>query len=465
MAIKRYTGTFRTRTDVMDNITPNNVVVTPTTGIAVPAGEFKPAAWLPVVWQGEASKDYFVLSSGKVVSFDATGRVCPSAYKAIAAAATGTGDVLVSYAAVDVSAGTEDIRTGAALAAAGDVSVLEAATAILSRGLILEGSLSYDSGGTEFSGNLADCQIVLDAFFSDPVGVCAYDVYHWAGDQFDEERGLNFNNYQKQHLVQFFTQVQMQVPLGGVESTSGVDLAGATAWNPATPSHGAEWPQADGVGAVLYVTSTQLSGLARYSDATRPSLYVQAGDAVVAYALETDGEGAALAAHTERTRFADANNVLANEKKSVQALRAEGDYFIDSEYGLVFVFDALDGDGTRTTPLAATSLSYHWYDSDGGSSSWRGISATGEFLPGDYVTYDAYSNFVPGTSADHIGRVLALHRQPRGLLERVNTAWSGSSFDATAQMPGSATKGFTDLITLSEETVADKVLILNVNCA
>jgi hypothetical protein len=157
--------------------------------------------------------------------------------------------------------------------------------------------------------------------------------------------------------------------------------------------------------------------------------------------------------------------VLANEKKSIQALRAEGDYFIDSEYGLVFVFDALDGDGSRTTPLAATSLSYYWYDTTGATSAWKGISAIGEFLPGDYVTYDAKSNFVPGTSSDHIGRVLAVHRQPRGLLERVNTAWSGSSFDATAQMPGSATKGFTDLITLSEETVADKVLILNVNCA
>ena len=218
MAIKRYTGTFRTRTDVMDNITPNNVVVTPTTGIAVPAGEFKPAAWLPVVWQGEASKDYFVLSSGKVVSFDATGRICPSAYKAIAAAATAVSDVLLTYAAVDVTAGTEDIRTGAALAAAGDVSVAAAATSILSRGLLSERSLTF--AGSDFDATvLGDCQAVLAAFFSDPVGVCAYDVYHWAGDQFDEERGLNFNNYQKQHLVQFFTQVQMQAPIGGVDST------------------------------------------------------------------------------------------------------------------------------------------------------------------------------------------------------------------------------------------------------
>ena len=35
MAINRYNGTYRSRSDVMDNITPNNVVITPTTGIAV----------------------------------------------------------------------------------------------------------------------------------------------------------------------------------------------------------------------------------------------------------------------------------------------------------------------------------------------------------------------------------------------------------------------------------------------
>jgi len=176
----------------------------------------------------------------------------------------------------------------------------------------------------------------------------------------------------------------------------------------------------------------------------------------MAITLPTDDRGGALATNTERTPFEDALGILANEKKSVQALRAVGDYFIDADYVLVILYG---------TTVAATSVTYYWYDADGASSSWRGISAIGEFLPGDYVTYDAHSNFVPGTASDHIGRVLAVHRQPRGLLERVNTAWSGSSFDATAQMPGSATKGFTDLITLSEETVADKVLILNVNCA
>ena len=75
MAISRFQSRFKTRTDLMDNITPNNVVQM---NASVPAGEWKPASWLPVVWQNEKSKDYFTISSGKVVSFDASGRIVPS---------------------------------------------------------------------------------------------------------------------------------------------------------------------------------------------------------------------------------------------------------------------------------------------------------------------------------------------------------------------------------------------------
>ena len=75
MAISRFQSSFKVRTDLMDNITPNNVVQRE---VSTPAGEWKPAAWLPVVWQNEKSKDYFTISSGKVVSFDASGRIVPS---------------------------------------------------------------------------------------------------------------------------------------------------------------------------------------------------------------------------------------------------------------------------------------------------------------------------------------------------------------------------------------------------
>ncbi len=84
MSVKRFSGTFKTRTDILDNITPNNVVQP---NVSAPAGEWKPAAWLPVQWQGEASQDYFVISSGKVVGFDMEGRVVPMKWKALSRSA------------------------------------------------------------------------------------------------------------------------------------------------------------------------------------------------------------------------------------------------------------------------------------------------------------------------------------------------------------------------------------------
>ena len=61
-----------------------------------------------------------------------------------------------------------------------------------------------------------------------------------------------------------------------------------------------------------------------------------------------------------------------------------------------------------------------------------------------------------------VGRVLELIKEPRGLLERVRTGFQGDEFEADAKMPGSATGGFSDLITLSEETVADEIAVINI---
>ena len=61
-----------------------------------------------------------------------------------------------------------------------------------------------------------------------------------------------------------------------------------------------------------------------------------------------------------------------------------------------------------------------------------------------------------------LGRVLAVIKEPKGLLDRVETAFSGSSFSASAQMPGTATSGLSDLLTLSPEDVSDQVAILNI---
>lgn len=204
MAISRFQSRFKTRTDLMDHLTPNNVVQM---NASVPHGEWKPAAWLPVLWQNERNKDYFVMSAGKVVSLDGAGRVVPSGLLRRALAATAVvdgglelGTPILDYTANDVAARVIDIRTGKFVTAADTVTLGEFATAILASGW----------AGTAFNespAGLAGAKAIVSAFISAPVGILAYDVYVWAGD---DPANLHFTNYQKQHLIQFFTDIQMK---------------------------------------------------------------------------------------------------------------------------------------------------------------------------------------------------------------------------------------------------------------
>ena len=93
----------------------------------------------------------------------------------------------------------------------------------------------------------------------------------------------------------------------------------------------------------------------------------------------------------------------------------------------------------------------------------------GQCKPGDFVTYDNFSNMTVTTNltTDNnkgyiIGRVMAKINEPRGLLDRVKTAYEGVGFDKTAQMPGSATSGFSDLLTLTGEAVSDEIVVVNI---
>ena len=101
----------------------------------------------------------------------------------------------------------------------------------------------------------------------------------------------------------------------------------------------------------------------------------------------------------------------------------------------------------------------------GASQQYRHAHMVGPCRPGDKVSYDAQSNLcvlssdsdAKDSSEGSIGRVMEIIREPRGLLDRVETAFKGSSFSASAKMPGTATKGFSDMITLSSEVVADEL--------
>jgi hypothetical protein len=442
MAISRFQSSFKVRTDLMDNITPNNVVQRE---VSTPAGEWKPAAWLPTVWQNEKSKDYFTISSGKVVSFDASGRIVPSGLlrKCLAAAAAGT---VLSYSANDVEARVIDITTGKFVTGAKDVSLEDFIDAVLDSGWVIAAAPAND----------ADRHAIAKQFISAPVGVAAYDVYVWAGD---DPANLHYTNYQKQHLIQFFTDIQMRVP-HVCEGAGTVDLI------PADPTDAAD-----------LLDATELAAMPRYAGLDMSN--------VVGYRAAEK-----FASHTSRSPVsltiaagAAWNGRLRSE---IALLGRAGDYFLDGDAGIILFYEAggdaapVDADGAQIVDGSASG-----YDSS--STQARMIHLVGAAKPGDIVTFDPESNFVVApalalTAAGHgdlnavrealnehafeqtleVGRVLELIKEPRGLLERVRTGFQGDEFAADAKMPGSATGGFSDLITLSEEVVADEIAVINI---
>lgn len=426
MAISRFQSRFKTRTDLMDHITPNNTVQM---NASVPHGEWKPAGWLPTLWQNEKNKDYFVMSSGKIVSLDASGRVVPSGLLRRALDAANTAAAMLTYTGNDVEARVLDIRTGDFVQTLdlGDVTLAEFAIAIVEAGWVPGLAAFADPAAP----TLAEAQAAVEAFISAPVGVLAYDVYVWAGD---DPANLHFTNYQKQHLIQFFTDIQMKV------------------------AHVCADAQDVAVAGLTLLTGAVLGAMSRYRGLPMTN--------VVGYDL---GLGK-LASHTARTPLGF-SAFAGRHRNDVSLLVKAGDWHLDADAGIVLFFEA-GGDaapvGTDGAALAG-NISAHAYAS-AASAQERMVMFAGSCRPGDFVTFDAMSNFKTASDADHashlvVGRLLAMYKEPRGLLERVRTGWKGDEFDATAKMPGSATEGFSDLITLSHhwgENVADEIAVVNV---
>lgn len=426
MAISRFQSRFKTRTDLMDHITPNNTVQM---NASVPHGEWAPANWLPVVWQNEKSKDYFVMSAGKVVSLDAAGRVVPAGLLRRALDASLVTDEMLSYDANDVAARVVDIRTGAFVedADTGEVSLSEFAIALVEAGWVAGLSFVDPANPT-----LEEAQDAVAAFISAPVGILAYDVYVWAGDN---PASLHFTNYQKQHLIQFFTDIQMKVAHTCAALATTVDLT-----------------------ALTRIDGSALGAMSRYLGLDMSN--------VVGYDL---GLGK-VASSVSRTPLSF-SEFAGRQRSDISLLGKAGDWYLDADVGMLLFYR----DGGNAAPVgtdsAVLSGDVDVFDYSGAvSAQERMVMMVGDCRPGDFVSFDAMSNFVVASDADHsdhlvVGRLLALYKEPRGLLERVRTGWKGDEFDATAKMPGSATEGFSDLITLSSlhgESVADEIAVINV---
>lgn len=426
MSFNLYNATHKTW-DHVGNITPNVEY----SEAHRPHGEYMVADWLPVGRYEKYYENYFVVSAGKVVTFDRAGRVVPAGLK-VGFAVT-SGDVL-TYTATDVTEGTIDLTTGVAVTAACGYTRAEITAALIGLGLLDAGENAED-------------------FINFPVGVAPYNYLHWAGGDGNNPALLNKHNYQMQHRVAVLCKYVIQMPLVPAAHT-GIDLSSSAS---ISDSAIADWTTADADGAWFSSTALGLTG--RYSSD------VSAGDNVVALNLPVMN----LAKNTTLTPIVFPTG-FTREVGSIGEISQAGDYFIDYDVGVVLIYEA-NGDAAAVSTGSVTF--YHWDSVPTSVSTFA--CALGDLKPGDYVRPDANSNFVKAkefaatdvaTSSDGnptdaelavmlnqavvaqreiIGQVLDSELHPKDYLDRVRTAYA--PLGTADQMPGSASGGLPAEIT------------------
>ncbi len=410
--------------DHVGNITPNVEY----SEAHRPHGEYIVADWLPVGRYEKHYENYFVVSTGKIIAFDRTGKVVPAGLKT--AFAVGSGDVL-TYATADATTLTTDLTTGVAVAVAAGYTRAEITAALLALGLL------------DASENAED-------FISYPVGVAPYNFLQWAGGDGFNPANLKEHNNMMQHRVGILCKYVVELPLVPA-AHAGSDLSSSTG---ISSSEIVDWTAADADGA--WFDSTALAATLRYAAVT-------AGDDVVALNLPVMD----LAKNTTLTPITLPTG-FTREVSSIATIVQAGDYFIDYGVGVILIFET-DG---NAAPVATGTCDYYHYETLPASVSTYAC-ALGDLQPGDFVRADADSNFVKAniiddtevetvTSADPetsltsdelaallnlsakrqdeiIGQVLDSDTHPKDYMDRVRTAYP--QLGTLDQMPGSASSG------------------------
>lgn len=447
MAQTRYSANFKLREDLIDSVTPLAQIANDSDRFV---GDVRPAAWLPVQFTKsnyQAGEDAFVISAFKPVALDTQGRVVPAGLRTALggnASAGAFAGVVLTYTASDVAWGVIDLTTGSPVVAATTYTGEALCDALIERGLVRDDD-AITAGATVPVAADADVNIVIDLFISHCVGYVLQDVNVWSG--LPEEDDQTFTNYSKQHSISVHTRAQFRVP-------HRVAGEGSDAFDAATLDGGGTTTHV--VGAFIddgeFWEPAELLDLNRYSamEATAPVIALGLDERIVAK-------------NTDRTPFeCDTDGVLVRERTHWSLISKEGDWFLDADVGVLFLHE--DTWATQVAAAATLTFTYAFYTDTGTAAEHRYIHFDGPCRPGDFVTYDADSNYtvasaaVIGAAAAVVGRVHKIYAEPRGLLDKVKTAWTLSGVSSAMQMPGSATKGYTDLITLSQEVVADQLV-------
>jgi hypothetical protein len=461
-----YTPNFRQPLVPFGNLIPNvgsSDSVRPWTNSMV-------AEWLPlsdssvnttngfIVYPDPTSGDYFVITPGKLVAYTRerisldgldgpTGRMVPAGVRIAWAEAADDADVL-DYGTVDVTRRTQNLVTGQPVSAPVTYEKQEVVAGLVRRGLLRQGES-------------------LDAFISRPVGVVPMAQFEGPGGDSVQPRGLKFHNYRRQTKSQLlcdFVLALPNTPTAVVTTTAGAfaDLISGTA---ATALGQLNSAAASSTAAGLWITPARFATMglaARYGYTPTNADYV--GVALRRNKLE-------VAPHLTFTWKDNAGvdktaTVLKRKVKHIDELRLAGDYMLDQELGIVWMFEsganALPANVASTDVISGQYI-YGFSDVTSPLAHIRGI-----VNPGDLLVCDKWSNFAPYTPRpaeeavgdddavlyvdpasydrpeDIVGQALTFSAYPREEMAKVHTWYSNLPTGVLDKMPGSATGGFTD---------------------
>lgn len=428
-----------------------------------PHAEFHIAPWVPVQRYDEALKHWISISLGKVCALDGAGRVVPAGFKKKFNVAAGT--TALEYTANDVSAGVINLVTGAKVAAPVTYTEAEVTAALREKGVIGASDKAFD-------------------WISKPIGIAPMNMYDaFATDPYNPAT-YKYHNFMAQHQVSILCDYAITVPHFPAKATAET-MNGALD----NTTGALDWSSTARVGG--WFGSKPLSEIPKYDGV------IADGDDIVAYSFEKHP----VAKVTQATPISDSEGGLTKEVSSVSNVTAAGEFFIDEDLGLLFLYEA--GGNAIPSPFSVSStVTYFHYEDVVSSSDSRMQSfvvATGDVKFGTFLTFDADSNLIPATldigtavgfdasgnlySSDPdfdtdadaaislqieqavdnhvfgiVGQVIGEERFPKAYLDRVRTIHEDST-DPTWQLPGSATGGRTDQLSYSHS--ADKMLIVN----
>jgi len=423
--------------------------------------ELTVAPWLPVSRYDREYEYYITVSAGKMVAEDREGKAVPAGLKKKWNAAIGAGTDVLTYSATDVTEKVIDVTTGKLLTAACGYTEAELTAALKERGFIRATERACD-------------------FISKPIGMASYNYYKAAGTDHFNPTKLFQHNVRPQALVAVTCDYVATLPVLPAIVTA-EEQAGAIASS-------IDWSTARTKG---WFDATALAGLVKYDGV------IAATDDVVGYVFANFP----LAHITSDSPLTSSTAGLVNHVGSVGAIAAAGDYFVDYDLGILFLYEA-GGDAIPSPFSVSTTITYYHYQAEGTSTNTVSTyaCATGDLDYGDFVTYDENSNLVKAvldigtaegytvgyakysadpeydTQTDNgiisrqlenaiagymtgiVGQVIGVVSYPRDYLEKVATSYMGQSA-ANMKTPGSATGGRTDQLTYAN--AAEKMVVVN----